>query len=316
MKFSSHELIELTTKSGGKFSVNSINESYVFCKKLATLHYENFPVGSLLIPQKFRNHFYSIYAFSRIADDLADELIIEGSDIQLLALDNFEKLLNSKDYLNKNQGNPIFVSLHRTMKECGIPPDVLSRLLIAFRQDISFKRPVTMQDNIAYCHYSANPVGELVLRIFGLWNHTTERYSNSICTGLQLVNFWQDISRDYTKGRIYIPTELLEIFPILHKDNLQDEKNIGNFHATIQYLCEITESYFTDGKKLIEHLPYFRLRIEIALTIEGGRAILRKTKRLGNRILYQRPSISVIDMLLICFNVVFRHSIFRRKYGK
>ena len=316
MKFSSEELIELTTPDGGRFAVCSLQEAKQFCKKLATSHYENFPVGSLLIPKRFRNHFFNVYAFSRIADDLSDELITEGKDTQLTAINYFENLLLDKEFLFKPQGNPIFVALHQTMQECGIPAEVLSRLLIAFRQDVDFVHPVTMQDNIDYCHYSANPVGELVLRIFGLWNQTTEPYSNAVCTGLQLANFWQDISRDFGKGRIYIPKEISENIPFLHKDNLQVEENIGNFPATLQYLCEITELYFNNGKPLIEHLPYYRLRIEIAITIEGGRAILRKTKRLGSKILSKRPSLTGIDILLICIKAVFRHSIFWRKYGK
>ncbi len=316
MKFSTEELFDLTTTNGGCFAVNNLHEAELFCKKLATSHYENFPVGSLLIPKKFRKHFFSVYAFSRIADDLADELIAMGKESQLDAINSFEKLLFEKDFLNSPKGNPVFVALYQTMNDCNIPPEVLARLLIAFRIDIDFKRPVTMQDNLDYCHYSANPVGELVLRIFGLWNQTTAPYSDSICTGLQLANFWQDISRDFEKGRIYIPSQIMEHIPLSVKDNLQVEENIGIFPATLQYLSEMTEEHFTSGKKLIGFLPYFRLRLEIALTIEGGRAILRKTKRLGSTILFQRPSITGFDLLIIFVNALFRHSIFWRKYGK
>ncbi len=313
MKFSKEELIELTMPTGGRYDVHSLEESEQFCKKLATSHYENFPVGSLLIPKKFRKHFFSVYTFSRIADDLADELITEGKEFQLAAIDNFEKLLFDKAFLTATSGNPVFVSLHRTMNECSIPAEVLARLLIAFRMDVNFKRPVTMQDNIDYCHYSADPVGELVLRIFGLWNQTTSPYSNSICTGLQLANFWQDISRDFIKGRVYIPSAILENLPLSAKDNLRVDENIGNFPVTLQYLCEMTDKYFTNGEILIKFLPYFRLRFEIALTIEGGRAILRKTKRLGNTILFQRPAITGFDLLMIFLNALVRHSIFWRK---
>ncbi|MBI3260034.1 MAG: squalene/phytoene synthase family protein [Ignavibacteriae bacterium] len=316
MKFSTEEILELTTSTGGLFAVNSLLEAELFCKKLATSHYENFPVGSLLIPEKFRKHFFSVYAFSRIADDLADELIQYGKETQLAAINDFEKLLFEKNFLSLPKGNPVFTALHQTMKESNIPPEVLARLLVAFRMDVNFKRPVTMQDNLDYCHYSANPVGELVLRIFGLWNQTTAPYSDSICTGLQLANFWQDISRDFEKGRIYIPSEIMEHLHSSAKDNLQVDKNIGNFPATIQYLCKVTEVYFASGETLIGFLPYFRLRFEIALTIEGGRAILRKTKRLGSTILFQRPSITGFDMLIIFVNALLRYSIFWRKYGK
>lgn len=316
MKFSTEELIELTTESGGRFAVRSLAESEQFCRRLATSHYENFPVGSLLIPKKFRKHFFSVYAFSRIADDLADELEVEGKEVQHAAINDFEKLLFVTNFLNNQTGNPVFVAFHQTMKECNIPPEVPARLLVAFRQDVNFKRPVTMQDNIDYCHYSANPVGELVLRIFGLWSETTAPYSNAICTGLQLANFWQDISSDYAKGRVYIPIEILEKLPIPDKDNLDVAENIGNFPATLDYLCDITEEYFTEGKTLIKYLPYCRLRIEIAVTIEGGRAILRKTKRLGNTVLLQRPAITGIDILIIFVKAIVRHTIFWSTYGK
>jgi squalene synthase HpnC len=316
MKYSTDELLELTTVNGGHFISHSLAESEQFCKQLATLHYENFPVGSLLIPKQYRKHFFSVYAFSRIADDLADELIDKGKEYQLKAINDFEKLLFDKTYLHTVVGNPIFVALHQTMAECDIPAEVLARLLVAFRQDVNFKRPVTMQDNIDYCHYSANPVGELVLRIFGLWNQTTAPLSNALCTGLQLANFWQDISRDYEKSRIYIPIEIMEKFPDSAKDNLHVEENIGNFPATLEYVCTITEQYFVVGESLLECLPYYRLRFEIALTIEGGRAILRKTKRLGRKILLKRPAITLIDIILIFFHAVFRSIFFRRTYGK
>ncbi len=316
MKFSTKELLELTTENGGRFHVGSLAEAEQFCKRLATSHYENFPVGSLLVPKKFRKHFFSVYAFSRIADDLADELEAEGKEVQLVSINDFEKLLYDEDFVNNQTGNPVFVALHQTMKDCNIPPEVPARLLVAFRQDVNFKRPVTMQDNVDYCHYSANPVGELVLRIFGLWNDTSALYSNAICTGLQLANFWQDISRDYTKGRNYIPSEIMENLPIAEKENLVGEGNIGNFPATLHYLCDITEEYFEEGKTLIKYLPYCRLRIEIAVTIEGGRAILSKTKRLGSTVLFMRPEITGIDILIIFVKAIVRHTIFWSTYGK
>lgn len=308
MKFNHEELLELTTADGGRFCAQTLEEAQRFCKKIATSHYENFPVGSLLIPKVFREHFFSVYAFSRIADDLADELITIGEDIQLSALNEFEKRL--LDTTDRQSGNPIFLALRHTMMSRNIPPEPFQRLLTAFRRDVHFQRPVTMQDNLDYCHYSANPVGELVLRIFGLWNSTTSPLSDAICTGLQLANFWQDISRDFEKGRIYIPTNILPDFPLENKDNLVGDRNYTNFTRVLKNIFSQTEDFFENGSGLVQHLPYFRLRLEIALTIEGGRAILRKTNRLGGAILIQRPAIRYQDIFWILLQTVLRHKIF------
>lgn len=308
MKFTSGELLELTTADGGRFCAQSLDEARKFCKQIATAHYENFPVGSLLIPRAFREHFFSVYAFSRIADDIADELISEGEDAQIGALNEFEQRL--QDSTINVSGNPIFIALRHTMLSCGIPPEPFQRLLAAFRRDVHFKRPVTMQDNLDYCHYSANPVGELVLRIFGLWNPTTAPLSDAICTGLQLANFWQDISRDFEKGRVYIPQNILPEFPLDRKDNLVADRNNTNFTSVLKQVLSQTEVFFENGSGLIHFLPFFRLRLEIALTIEGGRAILRKTNRLGGDILFQRPSITGVDIFWILLRTVLRHKIF------
>ncbi|MBK9249876.1 MAG: squalene/phytoene synthase family protein [Ignavibacteria bacterium] len=229
MKFNTEELLELTTESGGRFSVISLEAAQEFCKKIATSHYENFPVGSILIPKKFRNDFFSVYAFSRVADDIADELASQGQLRQLHALNRFEKLLADMSVSKVQEGNPIFIALKHTREIRKIPIEPFQNLLTAFKQDVRFQQPVTMHDNISYCQYSANPIGELVLRIFGLWNTKTAPLSNSICTGLQLANFWQDISRDKHNGRIYIPQRILSDYEFDLKDNLVNGRNNTNF---------------------------------------------------------------------------------------
>lgn len=305
MKFNHEELLELTTESGGRFHAASLDEAQEFCKRIAVSHYENFPVGSLLIPRSRRADFYSVYAFSRVADDLADELLTFGSDVQMMALNEFERRL-----LTATNGNPIFVALRETMQQRDIPASPFQRLLTAFRRDVHFTRPVTMQENIDYCTYSANPVGELVLRIFGLWNSHTAPLSDAICTGLQLANFWQDISRDFEKGRIYIPKDILPEFPLEMKDNLVNGRNNSNFTDVLKEVLAYTETFFEKGSGLLRHLPSIRLRLEIALTIEGGRAILRKTNRLGGDIMVQRPAVTGTDIFWILLRTVLHHKIF------
>jgi phytoene/squalene synthetase len=192
MLIKAEELSNLTLKDGGIFKVHSIDKAYDFCKKIATGHYENFPVGSFLIPNQFRKYFYSVYAFSRIADDIADDISIEKKDYKIKLLNDYKNLITTENI----DGNPIFIALHDTMIKREIPPEPLQKLIKAFIMDSEFEQPNDFDDVLYYCEHSANPIGEMVLRIFGLYNHETTPLSDNICTGLQLANFWQDISTD------------------------------------------------------------------------------------------------------------------------
>lgn len=289
MKFSPSHLAALATPLGGEFAVASTADAYAFCRSLSRTHYENFPVGSLLIPQQVQPHFFSVYAFSRIADDIADEPGLDTTT-RLALLDQFEALLNTDSL--PMPGNPVFAALHQTRIHCNIPTEPFVRLLNAFRQDIHFQQPSTWHDVHAYCSGSANPVGELVLRIFGLYTDTTGTYSDDICTALQLANFWQDISVDRKRGRIYIPEYILQKHNIAANDLLQ-ERISGNlpdkFAPVVQELVEYTEPLFSRGESLLRYLSSSRLRLEIAITIEGGREILRATAATERNILLRRP---------------------------
>ncbi len=302
MKFSSAELLELTTPTGGKFFGQTRAEADQFCSKIARSHYENFPVGSLLVPKRLQRHFYSVYTFARIADDIADEHNNDAAwttDKRLQALERFERLLLGDEH---NEGNPVFTALHATMRECDIPPEPLVRLLKAFRMDSVFQQPRTLEDLEWYCVHSANPVGELVLRIFGLYHdndeHSAERgrYSDAICTGLQLVNFWQDISRDARDGRITIPLTVMERYGIsteaVFTPDTQNANFCKHFVVCMNELYARTDEYFLTGKRLLPLIPHKRLRAELALTISGGMSILEKTRQLGCSILTQRPVVS------------------------
>lgn len=289
MKFSREQLQQLTSFSGETFAVSSTQEAFVFCQKLARSHYENFPVGSLLIPRALQPHFFSVYAFSRIADDIADELT-DTPALQSALLDNCEHLLENHSSLT----NPVFRALHHTMQHCAIPTTPFHQLLSAFRDDINFQPPTTWDEALHYCSRSANPIGELVLRIFGLYNTTTAPLSNDICTALQLANFWQDISVDRRRGRIYIPHNVLARHDILPEHLLHDSFS-ANLPAVIapclEEVCTYTASLFTRGEHLLNYLPSARLRLEIAVTIEGGRTILRAVRKKGGNIVHERPTI-------------------------
>ncbi len=314
MKFSRSELFDLTKSDGGALGVETIAAAYGFCRKSATGHYENFPVGSLLIPKEQRPHFYSVYAYSRLADDIADELS-DDTDIRLNALNELENLLKSDAFKNGNcnkKYNPVFLALHATIDELNIPHEPFLKLLKAFRQDILFEQPKTFKDLISYCENSADPIGELVLRIFGLHTETTAEYSNAVCTALQLANFWQDFSIDLPKARLYIPQEILEVYGI-EKDNLLTTENSVKFSTCLDDLLKITDEYFLKGAGLLPFLKNKRLRLEIAITIEGGRMITQKVRELGREVLFKRPSIGKIDLFIIMIRALQRAFSFKKE---
>ncbi len=293
MKLSRNQLLDLCSPSGGKLHVSSLTDARQFCRSLARGHYENFPVASLLVPRSLQAHMHHVYAFARVADDLADEELEISDAGRIEALNGLEALLDTD-----SGGNPIFTALAYTRRELAIPADPFRRLLRAFRSDVRFIQPETMADLEAYCENSANPVGELVLRIFGLHTEQRARYSDAICTGLQLANFWQDFSRDLAKGRVYIPREIMERHR-LSGDSLTSAEFSANFPAAfancLSELYGLTRSYFDRGVALFALIPQHRLRAELAVVHQGGLAILRKAEDLGANIRNRRPALNKWD---------------------
>lgn len=311
MKIQYPEILELTKTDGGIYSVNSLDEAYNFCKKIAVGHYENFPVASILLPKKIRKYIYSIYAFARIADDIADELYtisIEQRSDYINKYDSIFDLYQSfiNNYIeNKNLiiSNPIFIALFDTVNQKQIPISTLKKLLEAFRRDTTFSQAKSLKELEDYCEYSANPIGELILRLFNLYNNETAIYSNKICTGLQLANFWQDLSIDIKNNRCYIPENIFEKFN-LTKQNLDNEQNSINLYNCLNELYKITSDYFVIGKELIRFLPYFRLRLEIIITVLGGELILYKTKKQGIKIINKRPKIHLSEIIIVFLKAI------------
>jgi hydroxysqualene synthase len=306
------DILALTTPDGGggRFCAASDAEAYNFCKRLARSHYENFPVGSLLIPRVLQPHFFSVYAFARLADDVADELT--GSVEKFAALERLEMMLTHKDYPSTN---PIARALQATMRTKSIPALPFQKLLSAFRTDAAFEAPQTMHDLEQYSEFSAHPVGELVLRIFSLYTPERIPFSDAICTALQLANFWQDFSVDIPRGRLMIPQTILhqhslhadELFA-LHDTSADDSrsgrdallKNVApRFLLCLDVLFHETKLYFTRGKELLPSIPhdYYRLRLELALTIAGGERILEKVFSLKEQVLICRPRLDSGDFL-------------------
>ncbi|MFA5511741.1 MAG: squalene/phytoene synthase family protein [Candidatus Kapaibacterium sp.] len=307
MQLSISDINELLDLNGGKYAVSNLSEAYSFCKKVALGHYENFPVGSILIPADKRDFFFSVYTFARIADDIADEGDGSAED----KTSSLVKLLGNLRYTIENEispGNPLFLALKDTMLKKDIPLTPFEKLIKAFLQDSNFVQPLTMQDNIEYCKHSANPIGEIVLRIFESYNEQTAKYSDAICTGLQLVNFWQDISRDYNAGRIYIPKENLEKYKLDDKV-IFNSTSEADIEQCLQEIYDYTEKLFIFGVDIIKYLKNKRLIFEILMTVEGGKRILEKTRRLGKNIITVRPSLRKTDFVYLLIKNFVRYKI-------
>lgn len=279
---------------------NIINKSYEFCKNLAVSHYENFPVGSFLIPKDKRQYVYSIYAFARTADDIADSN--ESS------YDKFHKLSELKNQLehavknefdNVNEDNKKFlVALSHTIKTLNIPVDEFNDLLAAFMQDAIKSRYERFEELIEYSKFSANPIGHLILILFGYTQEKDEKlfeYSDNICTALQLTNFWQDVSVDLKIDRVYIPEDVMKQHEYDY-DSLMLGREDQRFKKMMRDLIERTRVIFKEGKSLIDNVSG-RLKWELKLTYAGGNEILDKIEKIDYNVLTQRVKLSKTDFI-------------------
>src|ERR1035441_9644280 len=202
----------------------TIAESREYCARLARTHYENFSVASWFLPSRLRQHFFNLYAYCRISDDLGDEVGDAAASLELL--DQWQRELDA--CYDGTPRHPVFVALAETVREFAIPKHEFSDLLRAFRQDQTVTSFETFNDVLAYCRYSANPVGHLVLYLCGYRDPERQQLSDFTCTALQLANFWQDVSVDYEKGRIYLPLEDLRRFNVGQRD-IADNQNTPAF---------------------------------------------------------------------------------------
>ncbi len=279
-----------------------IDSSFKYCEQIAKGHYENFPVASLLLPKEKRKYVYAIYAFARAADDFADEEGIEGGAAKRLALLG-EWNGKLRDCYSGKAYDPIFIALAETVKDNSIPIEPLENLLNAFRQDVVKQRYEKFDELLEYCRNSANPVGRLVLMIFGCHDEEFFKYSDKICTALQLTNFWQDIEVDLRKERIYLPAEDITKFGYSYKE-LELKQENESFRSLVKFEVERTKKIFDEGRKLIDMTAAAgkelkKLSKELKLTWNGGTTILKKIEEINYNVLNQRPSISGFDKIKI-----------------
>jgi squalene synthase HpnC len=271
----------------------SLAEARAYCERLAKSHYENFSVATWFLPKRLRQHFYNVYAYCRISDDLGDEVGNPQQSLELL--DQWEAELNSC-YAGSPR-HPVFVALAETVQQCGIPKHEFSDLLIAFRQDQTVTRFETFNNVLGYCRYSANPVGHLVLYLCGYSDAERQQLSDYTCTALQLANFWQDVFVDYGKGRIYLPLEDLRRFGVTGEDIAQ-RRATPQFAAMMKFEVERAREWFERGLPLIKKVDR-ALALDLDLFSRGGLEILRAIERQDFDVLRSRPVISRTRKLML-----------------
>jgi squalene synthase HpnC len=264
----------------------SLEEAQQYCANLARTHYENFSVATWFLPKRLRQDFYNVYAYCRISDDLGDE--VGDPSASLALLDQWQQELDA--CYEGTPKHPVFVALAETVRYFDIPKHEFSDLLIAFRQDQTITRFETFDDVLGYCRYSANPVGHLVLYLCGYRDAQRQQLSDYTCTALQLANFWQDVSIDYAKGRIYLPLEDLRRFGV-SEDDIVCSRNTPAFCAMMRFEVARAHDWFLKGLPLIGKVDR-ELAIDLDLFSRGGQEILRAIEKQDYAVLGNRPAIS------------------------
>ncbi|MCL6547015.1 MAG: squalene synthase HpnC [Bryobacteraceae bacterium] len=276
------------------------DEGEAYTRWLATHHYENFHVVSLLLPRRLRQDFYNVYAFCRWADDLGDEIGDPAESERLLRWWDSELAL----LYQGRATHPVFAALARTNQRHGLPIEPFRDLIQAFLQDQKVTRYSTRSELLAYCRYSANPVGRLVLALCGYRDPERQRLSDATCTALQLANFWQDVSVDLEKGRVYIPLEDLERHDCPLEDVLA-RRPTPAFRRTMTSLVAWARSLFLEGLPLARMVDR-RLSVDIELFSRGGLRILDKIEEVNYDVLTRRPVISKTDRVLLLASAIAR----------
>lgn len=270
----------------------TLEEAFEHCNRLAATHYENFPVGSRFIPKKLRPYVHSIYAFARIADDFADEPGYLDT-LRFALLENWESQL--LQCLWRKPQHPVFIALKETIERFELPVALFQDLLAAFKMDVTTRRHDRFEDLLTYCRFSANPVGRLVLLLFNYRDPELHGLSDSVCTALQLTNFWQDVAIDYQKDRIYLPLRDMEKFGYTEGD-LKIRRCNEAFRHLMRHEVARTRELFHRGYPLCNRMGR-DLRFEIHLVWNGGMTILDQIEKSNYDVFDHHPSLGFKDKI-------------------
>jgi len=277
-----------------------INTAYETCLRLARQHYENFPTASRIVSKKHRNATAAIYSFARRADDIADEGNLSDEE-RLRQLEDFSSRL-SEIKNNSEPDDPTFIALADTIKRYQLPLLPFENLLTAFKMDVRKKRFASFDELLYYCEHSANPVGELVLRIHDKHNKTTRSLSDQICTALQLINFLQDINCDFVeRNRIYIPHDEMENYGVSEHD-IESKTNQLNLTQLVNFQLDRAATMLLSGSALVKHLDG-RLKWVIKLTINSALLVCEKLSVRND--IFSRPVLKPLDWLKVILKTIY-----------
>jgi squalene synthase HpnC len=292
-------------KSEAMDRVWTIQESSAYTRWLATHHYENFHVVSFLLPRRLHQDFYNVYSFCRWADDLGDEIADKKESLGWLAWWRGEL---QAMYAGRAK-HPVFMALQDTVRRHQLPQEPFDDLITAFEQDQTVTRYRTFDDLFGYCRYSANPVGRLVLGLCGYRDAERQALSDATCTALQLANFWQDVTVDLEKDRVYLPLDLLEThgYPL---EALLARRFDDRFRAAMREAVEVARGLFLKGLPLADRVDR-RLAIDLELFSRGGMRVLEKIERQGYDVLRARPAISKVERAGLLLSALTRRAFSR-----
>jgi squalene synthase HpnC len=278
----------------------SNEEALAYTRWLATSHYENFHIASFLLPKHLHQDFYNVYAFCRWADDLGDEIGDTRESLNLLGW--WREQLRAM--YRGEASHPVFVALLDTVERHQLPITPFDDLIRAFEQDQVVTRYETWDDVLGYCRYSANPVGRLVLYLCGYGDPERQRLSDYTCTALQLANFWQDVSVDLQKDRIYMPLSVLR----KHGYSEADIRAGREPESAMRELVDRTRELFDAGLPLVGMVDR-RLALDLDLFSRGGMRVLDKIAAQEFRVLHRRPAIGKAERAGILVRSLVRQAL-------
>ena len=296
-------MVSATAPSG---SSTGIEAAYSYCERVARAHYENFPVASTLLPAPMRPHIAAIYAFARRADDFADQPGPDA-DERLRLLDGWAARLDRgvpamADPAFMTGDDLIFIALDHTIRTRQLPRSLFHDLLSAFRQDVTTTRYDTWRDVLDYCRRSANPVGRLVLRVAGYDDPTLDTQSDAVCTALQLTNFWQDLSIDWRRGRLYLPAEE-RTRAFARESDLNGSGMTREWRDAVRQAIRRTRDLFQTGRPICDAVRG-RLRWELRVTWLGGMRMLENIEAVDCDVVNQRPTLGPGDAPVLAWRAL------------